>query len=53
MECFGFIVIFSAIEETGDLTFDILKPVLERANSAQLYKLEEKNPVKIIKLMMN
>jgi len=33
-----------ALAYTGGVPFDILKPVLERATAAQLYKIEEWNP---------
>uniref|UniRef100_A0A915E0L3 TFIIS N-terminal domain-containing protein n=1 Tax=Ditylenchus dipsaci TaxID=166011 RepID=A0A915E0L3_9BILA len=33
-----------AIEETGDIPFDILKPVLEKCSNSQLAKIESKNP---------
>lgn len=37
---------FLAIEETGDIPFEILKPVLEICNQSQLARIESKNEVK-------
>ena len=34
----------SALEITGGVPYTILRPVLERANSQQLYNLEDHNP---------
>ncbi|RZF41627.1 hypothetical protein LSTR_LSTR016985 [Laodelphax striatellus] len=34
----------SALEYTGGVPYDLLKPVLERATSEQLYQLEHHNP---------
>lgn len=36
--------IFTALEFTGGVPFDILKPVLERATADQLFVLEHYNP---------
>jgi len=33
-----------SIEETGDIPFDILRPILERCNEVQLARIEAKNP---------
>ncbi|CAK5039856.1 unnamed protein product [Meloidogyne enterolobii] len=33
-----------AIEETGDIPFHVLQPILEKANAIQLLRLEEINP---------
>uniref|UniRef100_A0A914VZW1 TFIIS N-terminal domain-containing protein n=1 Tax=Plectus sambesii TaxID=2011161 RepID=A0A914VZW1_9BILA len=33
-----------AIEDTGDIPFDILKPVLERCTPSQLFYIEQRNP---------
>ncbi|KAL7071062.1 hypothetical protein ACQ4LE_009806 [Meloidogyne hapla] len=33
-----------AIEETGDIPFHVLQPILEKANAMQLFRLEEINP---------
>ena len=35
-----------AIEETGDIPFHVLQPILEKATPIQLFRLEEINPVK-------
>uniref|UniRef100_A0A183BM02 TFIIS N-terminal domain-containing protein n=1 Tax=Globodera pallida TaxID=36090 RepID=A0A183BM02_GLOPA len=33
-----------AIDETGSIPFDVLRPILEKANAEQLMRLEKKNP---------
>lgn len=38
------IVFFLALEYTGGVPYDILKPVLERASAEQLFMLEHYNP---------
>ena len=38
-------VLSSGLEYVGGVPYDILKPVLERCTSKQLYSLEEDNPV--------
>jgi len=35
------------LECTGDIPFDILKPILQRATPAQLLRIEEGNPVRL------
>lgn len=37
-----------AIEDTGDIPYDILKPVLEKCTSKQLAYIEGRNPVSLI-----
>lgn len=37
-------MLFTALEYTGGVPFDILKPVIERATSDQLFTLEHHNP---------
>ncbi|KAL3080802.1 hypothetical protein niasHS_014907 [Heterodera schachtii] len=32
-----------AIDETGDIPFDVLRPIIEKANAEQLMRLEKKN----------
>lgn len=42
--CIRFLISnIDAIEETGNIPFHVLQPVLERANAMQLKRLEEKN----------
>ena len=38
------LLFFSALEYTGGVPYDLLKPVLERASAQQLYSLENFNP---------
>lgn len=40
-----FSAVFSAIEYTGGVPFEILRPVLDKATPTQLYKIEDFNPV--------
>lgn len=37
-------IVFSALEYTGGVPYDILKPVLERASPQQLFSMEDYNP---------
>lgn len=38
------VVVFAALEYTGGVPYDLLRPVLERASAQQLYSLEHFNP---------
>ena len=37
----------SAIDYVGGIPYDVLKPVIDRATAAQLYNLEDYNPVRL------
>ena len=37
--------LLSAIDYVGGIPYDVLKPVIDRATAAQLYNLEDYNPV--------
>ena len=38
------------IEYVGNASYEVLKPILERCSSSQLYTIEEYNPVSFISL---
>lgn len=44
---------FSAIEETGSIPYEILRPVLEVCSQAQLARIESKNEVDFLVVLIN
>ena len=43
---------FAAIEETGDIPYELLKPILEKCSAMQLRNIESINPVGVFFLIL-